>query len=380
MNQIIDFLKRSAERNGFNRDRYEENKIPTDHANIVVVPFFGDLRSMVVMSSFLLHRYRQEFKNSKYFILASWPGYQGLFPYIDEYWSVTDEAHFKSFYEQSEGFRNKSDMATIYLRNFNEFFQDVVDYKEFVQFYQNGITNLFFEKFITTKRFFPFIPSSMTIGRDFNKELSTRAGYKIFIHPSIFAKQWNVGSSKNIRTKKEFWVELIEKLIEKNYVPVVWQNNLSYDISQDFVGRCLFVVEKDIVRVLSAMRATGCVLDIFNSLSRLSLLARCPFVCVDERSRYQNLKEYEIDDLCGVGIPHEYIFTFSTIVSNGNSYYWNQDIFQSILMKLEKFLPTLDRNEWPSTGESIQVVPYKSFVRTNNRIKIGAKLLKITRD
>ena len=144
MNSVADFLKRAADRNGFSRERFEERKIPTDHNNLIVMPFFGDLRSMVVMSSLLLHRYRQEVKNSKYFILASWPGFQGLFPYVDEYWSTNDEAHLKRFYEQSEGLRNKSDMTTIYLRNLNEFFREVFDCNEIAPYYQNGFTNKFF--------------------------------------------------------------------------------------------------------------------------------------------------------------------------------------------------------------------------------------------
>jgi hypothetical protein len=380
MSSVIDFLRRASDRNGFTRERFEDRKAPTDYSNLVVMPFFGDMRSIMVMSSLLLQRYRQEVKNSKYFILASWPGFQGLFPYVDEYWSISDQAHIKKFYEQSDGFRNKSDLTTIYIRNLNEFFREVVDYKDLSPYYQNGFTNSFFEKFGTTKRFLPFVPSSTALGKDFNRDLSMKAGYKIFIHPSIFAKQWHIGRSQNIRTKREFWTELVETLLSNNYVPVIWQNYLSYDISQEFVGRCIFIGESDVVQTLSAMRTTGCVLDVFNSISRLAILARCPFLAVDERSRYTNLKEYEIDDLCAFNIPKEYIFTFSTIISDGNAYSWNQDIFQSILKRLDVFLSNLNRDEWPSTGEVTEVVPYKNHVRNNERIKLGTKFLKITRD
>ena len=137
MNSIADFLKRAADRTGFYRDRFEEKKIPTDHSNLVILPFFGDLRSMFLISTLLLQRYREEFKNSKYFILASWPGFEGLFPYVDEYWSLTDEAHIKKFYEQSDGFKNKSDLNTIYVRNLNEFFRDVISPVELEKYYKN---------------------------------------------------------------------------------------------------------------------------------------------------------------------------------------------------------------------------------------------------
>lgn len=380
MSSVIDFLKRSAERNGFVRERFEESKVPTDHSNLVIFPFFGDLRSMTVLSSFLLKRYREEVKNSKYFIMASWPGFQGLFPYVDEYWSISDEVHLKRFYEESDGFRNKSEFNTIYTRNLNEFFRDVVSYTDLEPFYKNGFTNKFFEKFSTPKRFLPFVPSSSTLGKDFNKDLSMKAGYKVFIHPSVFAKQWYFGKSKNIRCKREFWTELVSSLLENNYVPVIWQNSFSYDISQEFIGKCIFIGESDVVRALSAMRTTGCVLDVFNNISRLAILARCPFVSVDERSRYSNVREYEIDDLSAYNLPKDYIFTFSTIISEGNPVNWSQDIFQSILKKLDGFIPEINRDELPSTGESTEIVPYKDFVRTIKRKKICTKFLRINKD
>lgn len=380
MSSVADFLKRASDRNGFYRERFEEKKLPTDHSNIIIMPFFGDLRSMCVMSMLLLHRYRMEHKNSKYFILASWPGFEGLFPYVDEYWSLTDESILHRFYEQSDGLRNKSDLSTIYIRNLNEFFRDVVDYREILPFYDLGLTAEFFKQFSTPKRFLPFVPSTSVLGKEFNKELASKGGYKVFIHPSKFAKQWHNGRSKNAMAKKDFWIQLCENLLANNYLPVIWQNFMSYDISPEFAGRCIFVGEKDAIRVLSSMRATGCVLDVFNSLSRLAIMARCPFVTVDERSRYSNLKEYEIDDLCAKNIPYEYIYTFSTIITDGGSLSWNQDIFPSILQKLETFLPILDRDTFPTTAESLDVVSYKKNVRAVKRKKIGTHFIKIPRD
>jgi len=188
-----------------------------------------------------------------------------------------------------------------------------------------------------------------------------------------------MGKAQNVRAKKEFWTELVEKLLANNYVPVIWQNYLSYDISQEFVGRCIFTSEKDIVQVLAAIRATGCVLDVFNSLSRVAILARCPFLCVDERVRYSNQKENEIDDLCGLRVPREYIYTFSTIVTDGNPHSWSHDILQSILYKLDNFMPKLDRDTWPSTGETTEVVSYKKLVTATDVKKLGTRFLRISR-
>ena len=88
LNAVADFLSRASDRNGFIRERFEERKIPTDHSSLIIMPFFGDLRSSCILSSLLLQRYREETKGSKYFIFASWPGFQGLYPYVDEYWAI----------------------------------------------------------------------------------------------------------------------------------------------------------------------------------------------------------------------------------------------------------------------------------------------------
>lgn len=379
MNSVVDFLKRSADRNGFTRERFEESKIPNDFSNLTIFPFFGDIRSLTTLSSFLLHRYRNENKSSKYFIVASWPGYQGLFPYVDEYWSLNDQAHIKSFYEGSQEFSNKSDLNTIYFRNFNEFFRDVIDIKELNQFYNNGFTNKFFEQYKNIKRFLPFVPSAALLGKEFNRELTTFSGYKIFLHPSFYAKQWNSGKSKNLPIAKDFWIKLVDYLLSKNFTPVIWSNYLSYDISQDFIGKCIFLKENDITRVLSAIRATGFVLDVFNGLSRFALMARCPYLQVDERARYFSQKEYEIDDLFP-DLIKDYIFTFSTIISDGNPFIWQQDILKSIVLRLNKILPEVDRDALPSTLESMDFISYHKSVRKTKSKKLGVRFLHIPKD
>jgi hypothetical protein len=377
---INEFLKRTADRNGFSRDRYEEKRIPTDMDNLVVMPFFGDIRGTFLLSSWLLHRYRSLFKPSKYFILASWPGYQSLFPYVDEYWSMSDDPQIKRFYEQADGFRNKSDLAVIYQRNLNEFFRDVVDWRQVVQpYYAGGITQKFWDEYKTLSRFLPHVASSVILGKEFNKELATRAGYKIFISPLQLAETWQMGMVKHVTIKKEFWIELVKRMLKEGMVPVIWQNSLTYDMSSEFTSQCLYVSEKDVGRVLSAMRAVGCVFDAFGGLSRLALAARCPYLALDERARYANLKEHEVDDLCCKILPKQYIFTFSTIISDGSVHDWANDLFNIIINRLNTFLPTLNRDTWPSTGESTEVALYEN-VRKNQNKKIGVRLLKVTRD
>jgi hypothetical protein len=143
---------------------------------------------------------------------------------------------------------------------------------------------------------------------------------------------------------------------------------------------CLFINDKEITKVLSAMRACGCVLDVFNGTSRFAMMARTPFLCVDERSRYNNLKDYESEDIAAPELPKQHIFTFSTIITSGTVDMWNQDILQGIVNRLNAFLPELDRDNWPTTSEVLELVSYKETVRTMEPLKIGMRLLNINRD
>ena len=377
---VADFLKRTADRNGFTRERFEERRIPTDNDGLSVLLFFGDYRSSFLMSSWFLHRFKEFHKPSKYLILASWPGLQGLFPHADEYWSLQDESQMRRFFEQADGFRNRSDLSTIYMRNFNEYFRDVNDWRKVVEpYYQNGITQKFWDDYKNVKCFLPHVPSVAILGKDFNREMATRAGYKVFISPQHFVQSWRLGKVVSAPVRKEFWVELVRRLVRDGFVPVVWQNHYTHDLSADFPTECLYITDRDIIRVLSVMRATGCVLDVFGGLSRLAIAARCPFLALDERSRYSAVREFEVDDLCARSLPKEYIYTFSTIISDGNLHAWNSDLFNGIVSRLNTFLPGLDRDRWPTTGESAEIVPYAA-VRTNRNKKIGTRLLKVTKD
>jgi hypothetical protein len=377
---VVETLKHGADRGGFTRERFEEKRIPSDHSNVVVMTLFPDYRGLFVASSLLLNRYRVENKGSKYFVLCSWPGFQGLFPYVDEYWSPNDLNKTKTFFEESDGLKNKSNTKTVYLRHLNEFYREVVDDRELLPFYEYGFKQEFFEQYKTPQRFLPFVPSATVIGKEFTKSLATFSGYKVFIHPMMFAKQWNGGKTRNIRAKKEFWIKLVDTLLKNGFTPVIWQNYFTYDISQEFTDSCIFLGDKDVTRALAAMRATGCVLDVFGGVSRFAIAARCPFIMVDERTRYYNLKEHEIDDLCGTRLPKDYIFTFSTIISAGSVKSWERDIFLSILRKLEMFLPKLNRDEWPSTAESTEVVPYQEYVRKIKKKKFGTRFIRVPKE
>lgn len=375
---VAGFLQKAADKSGFVRERYDERSIPTDNSNICILPFFGDIRSLFILSSLILRRFREEERGSKYFILASYPGFQHLFPFVDEYWAVQDENILLKLYSNAARFKNKSELTHIYYRSLNQyFFEDVIDIEQFINYYDYGLTNNFWIKYKQVKKYLPSVPSSANLGKNFNKELSSYGGYKVFVYPCIHLSSWKLNDNYQIQTNKLFWLRLIERLIQEKFVPVIYSNYLTYNISNDIQEKCIFTNEKDIGKILSIMRATGFVLDVFSGISRLAIAARCPYLVVDERARYSALKEFEIDDLCGRGLNKQYIFSFPTII-DGSPETWDHSIIDNIICRLHETLPTLDRDEWPSTGEINEIVSY-DVVRSKKVKKLGTHLIKIAK-
>lgn len=381
MIDISGFVAKASERCGFVRERFNDRNLPTDPANICVMPFFGDIRTLFVLSSLLLKRYVEQDKSSKYFILCSWPGFQGLFPYISEYWGIEDEALVRRLYPEAAQFRNKSDAVSGIYRNLNQFFFEdvVIPVDVFTNCYGHGIQDGFWQKYERIKRTLPLVPSSASLGRDFNKDLANKAGFKVFVYPCLTVQGWQFSDTVQAAVSKEFWVTLIKRLLKEGFVPVIYKGTLTHDISAEFTNQCIHVADKDISKVMAAMRATGCVLDVFSGISRIATAARTPFVSLDERARYAALKEYEVDDLCTKALPKQYIFTFHTTISSGGPETWDFNIINNVISRLHTFLPTLDRDVWPSTAESTEIVSYDN-VRKKKSQRLGTKLIKTPRE
>jgi hypothetical protein len=374
-----EILKRAAEKSGFVRTKFVEKNTPTAMNSIVAMSYFGDLRSSVILSSLLLHRMVEEEKGSKYFIMCSWPGYESLFPYVDEYWSVKDGSLLKSFKNKAVDFGNTSEQAVLLPRGLNYYFQDTMmgDYAS--KYYNRGVTQEFFDRFRNINRFFPAIPSSVILGDEFNREMTQRPGYKIFIYPTTDIRAWHNGKLRTMKSSKDFWISLAKKLVANRYCPVIYRDQMTYDISPELTTECIHLRETEVGGIMAAMRSCSCVLDVFNGISRLSFPSRCPFLAVDERSRYNAYKEHELDDLLGNNIPKEYIFSFPTIIgSSVDQRAWEATLLDHIISKLDNFLPKLDRDQWPPTSESYEIVPYDT-VRKRKSLKLGTRFVKIER-
>jgi hypothetical protein len=370
-NSVVAFLQRAAERTGFKRDSFVERNVPASSANIVAIPFFGDLRSTFIFSSLILRRI-MELEPNKYFILCSWPGYQDLFPYVDEYWSVKDKLMLNDLALSADDLYNAADAYTAYTRGLLNHFENVLTYDDLKVYYDNGLTTKFWDTFKEVKRFLPEVSSASRLDEGFLQEVKRRSGQQVVVVPVKQMRTWRLGRQRRFEVQKSFWNGLLERMIAEGMTPVVWQNVFTYDMSSDFAERCIYLVPKTVAQAMSAMRTVGCVLDVFSGVSRLALAARCPFVALDERERFVRQKDYEIDDLCSEKTPRQYVFSFAQLSLEGGSH---SVVFDNTMARLKSLLPTLDRSEWDSTNESYETVSY-DVVRRRRLKRMGLRFLR----
>lgn len=370
---LIEFLKRAAEKSGFNRLSYVERNIPTVSDNIVVIPFFGDIRSTFTLSSLLLKPYCEYTR--KYIVLCTWPGLQSLFPYVDEYWAIRDKSSMQTLASAANNFYNPASLVTDYTRLLNQQFENVLTHEEWKPYYSNGITPKYWEAFDHVNRFLPEVPSLTKMSDVFKNDLGRRPGAKVVVYPAKQLRSWRLGKVVNVTVPQSFWKQLLNRLIAENITPVVYQNYSTYDMSQDFTDKCVWLVPQDVSQVFCAMRATDCVLDLFTGISRWAIAARTPYVCLDERNRYIEHKEYEVDDLCCEGLPKQYVFSFSSLITEGSPSEWDSSVLDGVVVALKKFLPGLDKNNLPSTVESYGPVSY-DCVRERKAQRMGIRFIK----
>lgn len=380
MVDVPGLLKRTVDKLGFVRGPYMESAIPLDASEITVFTFFGDIRSSFVLSSMLLRRFREEVKGSRYFIVVTWTGYKDLFPYANEVWTVRDTAVAQEMAKRSLRFGNSSDLLTEIRQKLNWVFTEVIDATELERYYNDGITQEFWDKFRNFKRNLVNIPSATILGNDFLKELGRRPGYKVLTFPAIHVRSWRHGMLTYQKTPKQFWVDMYEHFLANNIMPVVYRGIDGHDVTPELTDRCLYIHDTDVLRLFGAMRAVGCVLDVFTGFDRWAIASRTPFVSLDERQRYFGQKENEVDGLCcHEALPRKYIFLFSTIIEYGALDIWKVNIFEPITAKLLSFLPTLNRSSWPSMSESNEIVPYSKVTKLKMK-KIGTKFIKIKKE
>ena len=156
---------------------------------------------------------------------------------------------------------------------------------------------------------------------------------------------------------------------------------MGFDLTEDFKDGtdCLFLNEYDMSKVLSAMRLTGCVLDLFSGVYWLANLARTPCIVYDERNKYFNTKEYELFDISKMETPSKLVFSFVNSIVNGNKDSWHNDMFKSIKNDIINFVPFLDRDTWTTTSEFNKTTSINSIRKIHNR-KFGTRFIKISKE
>jgi hypothetical protein len=376
MSLVSNLLLKASERLNFTREKFIEKQQPTESDSLLAVINFGDLHSTFVLSSILLKNWKEQLKSSKYLVVCGWKGQQNLFPYADEYWSPPNN-NIKSVLNSAKGFKNYSDTSTVWLQTLNEYFPETADFRKIVDPYYNlGFNENFWKTYNKPSFIMPAISSSAVLGKDFNNNFIKSSGNKIFIHPTFFMKNWNNGICEQITVDKEFWKNLLTSLIEEGYYPVIWQNYETYDLSPEFYDKCIIYQENDLSKVLSLMRLTGVVLDLFQDLSKLATVARCACVSYKERFIYNKTKDYEIESIFNLKNPYLNIFSFNTPIVYGNLSVWKTQVYGGIIKSLNEFIPTLERDNWLQTNEINEVIPVQQIKQF--KIKdLGLRLFNI---
>lgn len=363
MTQVNEFIKRAVARSGFKREIFAEKNIPTSLSNLMIVPFYGDIRSTFNLSSLLLNQYKEKNKNL-YVIMCSWPGYHGLFDYVDEYWTLEDETTSKTLATDANNLYNGSGLASEINRGLLEV-SNILSSNDLKAWHNNGFTQKYWQDFGVQgnskhqeiRRYLPEVPSSTKLSDSFLNEMKRKPGKKVVIFPVTKLATWHLGKTVYMPVLKSFWDTLTEMLLAEGFMPVFYQNWFTYDMSREFTDRCIYLVPRNVSDVLAAMREIGMVLDIHSGISRLAIAARTPFIAVDERLRFTESSDFEVDDLC-CQTPRKYIFSFSTMLMSGGPSEWKDSLLDNILVNLKSFNPT-DSGNWGATTESYNSVSYE---------------------
>ena len=375
MTDVADYVKRAAERTKFKREFFIEQNLPTVTSNVVAVPFYADLSSSLVMSSFILKQYK-DLHRDKYIILCSWPGWQSLFPYVDEYWSLEDESVTNTLATDTNNFYNGTKLYAEISRSLLECL-NVLTQRDFKKYYDFGFTEDYWNDFGELKRYLPEVPSETLIAEGFRQQLASKSGQKVIIYPVKKIRVWQNGKLKYLQVSQDFWFALTKRLLDEGYSPVVWQNWFTYDLSREFTDSCVYLVPRNISDVLAAMRYVGAVIDIYSGVSRVAIAARTPFVAVDERLRFVDSKDYALDDLSCDGLPRQYIFSNATMLLAGGPEDWTVSIIDNIVARLKKFMP--ETKNTCSTTESYKTISYE-LVRELNARRMGSHFISSSKD
>lgn len=328
MNKTAEFLKRESDKLGYSREYFLEKNVPDNPSDIIVVAFYGELRSLFWFSSVIFNKLVEE-NVGKYIILCSWPGMKGLFPNVNEYWSIKDQSQVQKIGNTAGFFNNTSDFVISEYRNLIYRFEHVYKTDDFNV---PELTHL--------KLHLPQIPSVAKVNQYIRNQLQRNS---IVIFPNKNAYVWENKELKPIALSKNFWDKVVHKLLGLGYKPVIWQNVLSHDLSPEFAEKCTYLNNMAIEDVMSVMHEVGLVLDMFSGVSKIALQSRTSFISVDERERYIDQQDALVEDNWMHQLQKLYVFSFAKLSTSGNLEDWCNSFLDAALVKLEYFKTNLDK-------------------------------------
>jgi len=347
MSEVRDYIGRVIDRANLNREMFSDDALPSKFDKIMIIPFFGNMRSELVLSTLLLPRLFPD----NYVIVLSWPGHSGLYTGISEFWAIEDETALSDLARHVE--QGSNSKAVQYERLLLRYFDKVTTADCFAyDYFRNGFQEKYFEEFDKIEYSLPAIPS-VNLGWDDAKQHDQKP--RICLMPTKYVTTWSPQGPTKLFVEEVFWTKLAEALLDNGYLPIIFQNYGTYDLSPTFNQTCAYITERNALAILGVMRACDCVLDIFNGLSRYALAARCPYFICDERQHYFGTKDYVLDDLCGYDIPKDVFFSFAPMTAGIEL---NQ-VVDAVINRLAVFLPTIDRNKLPSTLGGTEELAYE---------------------
>lgn len=374
---LSDFLANTASKLNFRREKFIEKNVPSNFDQITVFFGLGDLRNTAAMSSMILPRIRKEKKALRYFIVFGYPNYSCLYPYADEYWSFNNDDRLDQIYYSSVGLDNNSNLKTIYLRHLNENFREVLKQEDYSNLYNNCLQTNYWDSNKDIRIVLPQISTSLiSFNEDIQKKFNDLGKRKLFIFPVKNIQVYRKNKLVFHPVDKEFWKHLVNKLLQLGIGLVCCKNSLTFDLSDYFPDQSniFHVVEHDLEKIMSLMRLTGCVLDFFSGIGRFAAIARVPYICIDERYRYFNFKEYEYEDVIGKNLPIERFFLFADLISPTNNLFEN--VANNIINKVDKVINGLEKNKGIPDASYIDYLSDYDNVRYYQTQKLGVKFIK----
>lgn len=364
---LKDYIAKVVERAALTREKFVESNIPANLNSLVVVPFFGDIRSEFVLSTLVLNKWK-ELNRFSYLVVCSWPGHHGLYPYADEFWSISDPSMLSNLLRgvNPAGFSNANSgfLEKILLRYLDNPQLMLPDDQQITKYYNGGVTVQYLRESGDVLYSLPTVPATnIALARALDPGKKS-----VLVMPTLYVNTWKRKGTTPTLTTKSFWIDLVKSLGER-YSVVVYQNYFTHDLSGDIPLGSVILADWNIMSALAVMRSVDCVIDVFNQTAKYAYMARAPVLVVDERQRYFGIKDYEIDDLCAKAVPKQYLFSFAPIIEGDHDF-----IIEAIVNKVALFISSCDRSRLPSTAASATNISYAE-VRKREIKRVGMQFI-----